>query len=234
MKKFLIASSFLVAFAGQAMAADAVVYEPSPAPEVVPAGFVWTGGYVGVQGGYAWGKGHAVFENGDYANPKPDGLLGGIYAGYNYQLPNNLVFGAEADIAYVDAEDFGRSFDAVGVPFADTNPTVQKLRWSGALRGRVGYAMDRFMPYLSGGLAFGQVETKFLDDDVVYQSGKKTYVGWTVGAGAEYAFTDNLVGRAEYRYTDFGKENFGASETAFPFEAKLKTHDVRVGISYKF
>jgi outer membrane immunogenic protein len=59
-----------------------------------------------------------------------------------------------------------------------------------------------------------------------------TYVGWTVGAGLEYAFTNNLIGRIEYRYTDYGDETHPPS-IIVPHTDDLQTSDVHLGVSYK-
>jgi len=63
----------------------------------------------------------------------------------------------------------------------------------------------------------------------------ESYVGWTVGAGIEHAFTDRWIARAEYRYSDFGSKGLSLAE-GLPTETSvdLKTHDIRVGLSYKF
>lgn len=230
MKKLLIAASLLLSTSAVALAADAVVYEPVPAAAVVPTGFVWTGGYVGLQAGYAWGKGHYASAVDDSSfDVKPDGFIGGVYAGYNYQAPNNFVFGIDGDVTYANAKDTFTLTDD-----GDTASFKQDLRWSGAVRGRVGYAADRFMPYVAGGVAFGGVRTTFSDEDGSTVIGDKTHVGWTVGAGVEYAFTDNVIGRVEYRYTDFGKKDYPEGADNDAFSAKLRTHDLRVGVGFKF
>jgi outer membrane immunogenic protein len=93
--------------------------------------------------------------------------------------------------------------------------------------------MDRYLPYIAGGVAFAQYD---VDNTVVGITSRmldKTVTGWTIGAGIDYAFTDKLIGRAEYRYTDFGKHR--ADEGLFDeFDAKLSTNEVRIGLAYKF
>lgn len=205
---------------GMAIAADLPVY--APAAEAEPVVYNWSGAYLGAQLGYSWARDAESEENlqlGD-VETNPDGFLGGVYAGYNWQLPSNLVLGAEADIAYA------------GVDGSATNPAGMTFRldwnWLGAVRGRVGYALDRFLPYVAGGFAFGQVEASAADGTAIY-SKTATTTGWTVGAGAEYAFSDDWTGRLEYRYTDFGRTDVGEIRTG-----DVSMHDIRLGISYKF
>jgi outer membrane immunogenic protein len=226
MKRLLLASTMLCAMGGVAFSADAVVEE---AVVEVPPAFSWTGGYIGGQVGYLWGEGDFISEDGTTAEVEPDGWLGGIYVGYNYQLDNNLVIGGDADFAWTGADDRATAFDDGGTPIGSVD---SELEWEGAVRLRLGYAVDRFLPYIAGGVAFAQLSAEAIDDSGSLGSDDDTGVGWTLGAGVEYAFTDNLVGRAEYRYTDFGDFDFAISN--FTATSDLTTNDVRLGIAYKF
>ncbi|TJV22451.1 MAG: porin family protein [Mesorhizobium sp.] len=223
MKRILFASTCMALMMGAAQAADALQYETPP------AGFVWTGGYVGLQAGYAWGSSHlTVNPVGNFADPDPDGFLGGVYAGYNHQFANNVVLGVEADIAYADIEGSGPGFDSSGAVFPGVEVSG-RAKWTGAVRARAGYAVDRFLPYLAGGVAFTKYKV-VIDESGNIDSDSQSLTGWTVGAGVEYAFSDQLMGRFEYRYTDFGsKDFFEGIDTV-----DLKTHDLRIGIAYKF
>src|SRR5690606_20595327 len=98
MKKLLLTSTFLCVMSGYALAADAVVYEAPPEVYVAPV-FNWTGAYIGGQVGYLWGDGD-LSDDTDSLDVDPDGWLGGIYVGYNYQLTNNVVLGVDADFAW--------------------------------------------------------------------------------------------------------------------------------------
>jgi outer membrane immunogenic protein len=106
------------------------------------------------------------------------------------------------------------------------------LEWFGSARLRAGYAFDRFLPFVTGGVAIGRysgTENGTLENS-------ENMVGWTAGAGLEYAVTDNLIARVEYRYSDYGRKSQPAP---FSFEGQqarldLTTNDVRVGLSYKF
>jgi outer membrane immunogenic protein len=224
MKKLLLASTFLCAMSGYALAADAVVEAP-PEVYVAPV-FSWTGGYIGGQIGYLWGEGDASSPILGTSEIEPDGWLGGVYVGYNYQFTNNVVLGIDADFAWTGADDSSTIFLA-GV---DNGAVETELDWEGAVRARLGYAVDRFLPYVAGGVAFGKLDGEAFDTTgASVGSDDQTNTGWTIGVGLEYAFTDNIIGRAEYRYTDFGDFDF-----ADDISSDLTTNDVRLGIAYKF
>lgn len=209
--KFLAgaASAALLTFATAAMAADLPAYEPAPAVAAPVPSFSWTGAYVGVQAGYAWG-------DTNLGGVKPKGYVVGGYAGYNFQLDNSpVVVGVETDFNYADIDD--RSGGA-----------KSSSDWTGATRGRVGYAFDHFLVYGAGGVAYADREVR------VAGVGKdsKTAIGWTAGGGLEYAATDNVLVRAEYRYTDLGSDKFkfGGATT----KSDYTEHRVLAGVAYKF
>ena len=226
MKNLLIGLSLSV-LASSAYAADAVVEEV--AVDVAPV-FVWTGGYVGLQGGYAWGNTDVVdtinatgATNWTYS-PDPDGFVGGLYGGFNYQMPNNVVLGIEGDIEYSDVS---------GTDDAPSAVVNYDLKWQGSVRARLGYAVDRWLPYLTGGVAFGDYEGDFnLGGDT--DSFSDDLVGYTIGVGTEYAFTNNLIGRVEYRFTDFGDSDVSLVNFSETIHTNLQTSAVRVGLAYKF
>ncbi|WP_273718278.1 MULTISPECIES: outer membrane protein [Bartonella] len=116
-----------------------------------------------------------------------------------------------------------------------------KEKWSGATRVRIGFAaVDRIMPYVAGGIAYTQVQmvnslkaetaggTEIASAKVFDKS--KTFVGFTIGGGVDFAMTDNVLLRAEYRYSDYGKKAFVKDGDKIAY----KTNDFRVGVAYKF
>lgn len=101
MKKFLLATTALVAFSAGAQAADLGAPRMPIAAAVVAPVFNWTGFYVGAHFGYGWGNTNWTFLAGpDTLNPppRPNGVFGGLQLGYNFQI-NNIVLGLEADAA---------------------------------------------------------------------------------------------------------------------------------------
>lgn len=246
--------------ASPAFAAD--LSYPAKAPPmmaVVPV-FSWTGFYLGANFGYGWGdaSGYAPYDNSDYAtivglvtngSGDPDGWFGGVQAGYNYQFYNNVVLGIEADAQFADMSDtyrFGYTVtDLASTPqvddpdFAVYGRYTTKVDAFGTIRARLGYAMDRFLPYVTGGLAWANVKvsgTTIVGDDteVVGWSGsyKDTYWGWALGAGAEYAVTDNWTIKAEYIYSDLGSTSFSGLFNRNDLDFSMQT--LKVGVNYKF
>lgn len=221
MKQLLLAATILGVATAPVFAADAVVVDPViPAPVVTL--YDWSGAYVGVQLGYGWADIDRI-NTGGFANSfDADGFLGGIHVGANFQS-GAWVYGLEGDIEYsgIDGDDAG-----VG----GTVDTID-INWMGSLRGRVGYAWDRLLIYGTAGLAFADVEA----DAGGLVSDSQTHIGWTVGAGAEYAFTDNWTTRLEYRYVDLGDQDYALAPPAvLDANYDIKVHTVRVGLTYKF
>ena len=229
MKAFFLATTFLFAVAGSALAADAVVHEPTP--ELAPAGFAWTGGYIGGQIGYGFGSTDYDYDyfGGafDYSHD-PDGFLGGIYAGYNHQFANRVMLGVEADIAWSGLK--GSTLAPGNSNFSATT----KIDLTGSARLRLGYAMDRLLPYVTGGVAFGKFSfDEYIQGDL-WGNADENLVGWTLGVGTEYALTDNWTLRGEYRYADHGTQEFVTQPVDEEYSADIRTHDIRLGVAYKF
>ena len=226
MKPVLFASTFLFAISGSAFAADVVVNEPVP---IVPAGFTWTGGYVGLQFGGGWSNVDQPFSffppgpaNLSQDNANGSGVIGGVFAGYNWQS-GSFVFGGEADIdaTSIDGDDGGSAGDINGF----------KAQWMASARLRAGYAVDRWLIYGTGGYAYlrGKADRR---DPGFEESQSASFNGWTIGAGAEYALTDNIIIRGEYRFADFGSKSVVISNYVEDISPQI--HAVRVGLSYKF
>lgn len=201
----IVLSTLAVAalLATSAHAADMPVKAPRIAPAVAVSVFNWTGFYLGVQAGYGWGRSkhcdHATapFECGPPGEIFPDfkirGWVAGGTIGYNHQV-GNVVLGVEADGSWANIK--GQSADTAD--FGCNDFCITKIKSFGTVRGRVGYAFDRFLPYVTGGVAFtrlnsGSGSTPFIENTTT----KTTAV---VGGGAEYAITNNWSAKAEYIY----------------------------------
>ena len=232
MKSILLATA-LVLTTGTAFAADAVVYN-EPAPAVVDT-FSWTGGYIGLNAGYAGGKFKTDFYEDVFTDlslrGNASGFVGGVQAGYNWQFDQAIV-GIETDFQGSSLKsDFSVSDSTNGISLGT------KVSWFGTTRLRLGYTpVDRFMVYATGGVAYGKVKT-YADFGGNYSSQSDTKVGYTVGAGAEYAITNNVTLKTEYLYTDLGKLKLDAYDGVRDVrigEAKSQFHTVRVGVNYKF
>lgn len=224
MHRLLLATGSIVALMTiHAQAADAVAPIAPLEPVVDESLYNWTGGYVGVQIGYGWGNIDRQVVPAGFANSySADGFIGGVHAGYNHMI-DRFVLGIEGDfdLTAMHGNDGG----------AGGTVDAAYFNWMASVRGRVGYAIDRVMIYGTGGVAFASVQN--FNVAGVPAKIDETYTGWTVGAGVEYAFTDNLTTRFEYRYTDFGSQGFAPAGLA-PFRNDIDVHAVRVGLSYKF
>jgi outer membrane immunogenic protein len=207
MKKLLLAACVAVAAAPHAFAGDLPLQRQSnyAPPQSYNSLFNWTGFYAGVHGGYAWGSG---------AGGNPDGFVGGLQAGYNYQFSPNGVLGLETDISATSIED-----KAGGVKFG--------MDYLGTIRGRAGYTMDRVMFYVAGGGAYGRgaLEIAGLSND-------QFHWGWTLGGGVEAMVTPNVSARLEYLYVDLAKENY--QSVLGPVGIGYTTNIVRGGLNYRF
>ncbi|WP_370677733.1 outer membrane protein [Pleomorphomonas sp. PLEO] len=183
-------------------AADLPTPDAPEYPASLPStAFDWSGLYVGAQAGYVINQ-IGLTDSEDLKS----GSFG-MFGGYNF-VYSGVVVGVENDVNYnwSDGETVG-------------------LDWDGSVRGRVGYAWDRVLFYGTAGLAAASGSV-----DLGRTKKEDILVGWTAGVGAEYAITDNILARAEYRYSDFGSVDFGGSIGEF----KADQNKVSLGVAYKF
>lgn len=224
MKSLLLAATLLALSAGTAVAQDRT--------------YDWSGAYIGAQAGYAWGDAEARLPrlpSWPTTDVSPNGIFGGVFAGYNYQFDGGLVLGVDADFSLASIRSESEWIGPGGLPVKPTQLNFTHLNWTADLRGRVGYAFDRILLFAAGGLAVAGVRIDDLTKGSRRPSLDKTMTGWTIGGGVDYAFSNSLFGRIEYRYSDFGTEpnNYSYSDWE-PYEVHIKTHDLRVGVAYKF
>jgi outer membrane immunogenic protein len=197
-----------------AFAADMIEQAPEPAPvEVMPSESTgWAGPYVGAYG--HWNKGETRAP-GMTSRTKPEGYGGGVFGGYQLQ-DGSIVYGAEADVGYGNAE--GRNA-VIGA----------KTGVEGSLRARLGFApSDRVLVYGTAGGAAGNVKVR---DVAAGTADTNTMLGYTVGAGVDAKITDKVFGRVEYRYTDLGKDKFNIGGGQ---RVGQETSAVRLGLGLKF
>lgn len=199
-------------------------------------GIVWTGFYAGLQAGY--GSSDSRYSDDNYLSENnPNGFIGGVYAGYNYQRSDRVVLGIDADIVYsgMKGSDGQRFLSDPSVSIAGVESDLE-IRWSGAVRARLGYAAGRFLPYIAGGISFARYDFRWEDhvNGTVPFKHSDTRIGWNIGAGFDYAASDRVTIRAEYRYADFGTDNFPNAFSGPLTAIELQTHDVRLGIAVKF
>ncbi len=219
MKRLFLAGVGLMALTGAAAAADLPPRAPTPyykAPVYAPA-YTWTGFYIGVNGGGGLGR-SAWDTTGGF--DLTGGLVGGT-VGYNYQI-GQAVIGAEGDIDWSAIRGTTTNGCAAGCTTSDS--------WLSTVRARLGYAADRFMPYVTGGAAFGNISASTPG----LPGNSTTTAGWTVGAGLEMAIAGNWTAKAEYLYVDLGRFNCGAGCGAAIDNVSFTTNLIRGGINYRF
>ena len=247
----------LVLGAGPARAADlpakmeAPVFQPPPPPE-----FSWTGFYVGINVGggidhFAFpyyiavagpGGGHVQGRDGITAS----GPVGGIAAGYNYELPFfHIVAGFEID---TDASGIRGQTTANGI-LTSGSPVIatfgSKFQDFGTARVRLGYAWGRFLPYLTAGFSYATVDTYYsVATPALFAAGSITetrtgvfpHVG-SFGIGLEYAVAPNVTVKAEYFYEFINSRAVlfnPAPASTINFNTRTMYHVGRVGLNYKF
>jgi outer membrane immunogenic protein len=270
MHRTLLAAAVLALSSSFALAADipVPVYR---APVMAPVA-TWTGFYAGLNGGYTWGRQSvdptvlseacdnplgcpqilALLSTGRKISP--NSFTGGLQFGYNQQY-GNVLFGLESDIDYLRLNG---SF-----AYGPTRPSPQPITgagtgsvttsWVATFRPRLGWVADRLLVYVTGGLAFTDQHNRETAIVVVngqisgpigsFDLSSSSNIGAVVGAGVEYAFTNQWSVKAEYLHFDFATVRAtagviggtGGFDGAFMNSSWHLTADtVRVGINYHF
>jgi outer membrane immunogenic protein len=234
MRSLLLAATALTAFSAVASAADLPARSAAPAPVIYAPIFTWTGFYVGLNAGYGWQNSSDVtfyntvtntFVTVSNTSNSDGGFVGGGQLGYNWQM-GQIVFGAEADIQYADLGHNNNYYPYWYGSGSSNN-------YFGTVRARLGFAVDRALLYVTGGLAYGDVGGNFFGSS-------NTKAGWTVGAGVEYAFTNNWTARVEGLWVNIDSGNKVGYFTYLgnPWTATSNKNDgfgvVRAAINYKF
>ena len=210
--------------------------EPVAPVAYVPA-FSWTGFYLG--GELGWIQTNPNYATGALLLGAPflvtsgsdkNGLTYGVLAGYNYQV-GQLVLGVEGDFQ-------GWTVGQIRYTAITGDFLTAHSKWGGSIRGRLGYAADHALLYVTGGAAFVSNETSIPSTGITI-GGDGTRVGWTVGAGLDYAFTNNWFTGLEYRYSQYEAKTF-----TYPipilnlgivgFKQELNSNQVTARIGYKF
>jgi outer membrane immunogenic protein len=269
MKKLFVACIVVAAFCGApALAADMPVKAPPPAP---PPAYSWTGFYVG-------GNAGAVIENasgtsnfldlstpgqtGSLTNPQGNSFsdtsfVGGVQAGYNWQLNPLWMVGLEADWDWTHAShSFCRQTDQLALACSDNFEGFESIGsttdWIATARGRAGVIVGNFLLYGTGGVAWGRVDTTLSLSCLVdgcgnsttklftSQTSDTTKVGWVAGLGAEYAIGANWSAKAEWLYIDLGTISNSLTvigsegPQAMTWSRSEIYNEFRLGVNYRF
>jgi outer membrane immunogenic protein len=237
MRSYLVPLAVLLVSAAAPVAA-ADLPTAKPAPMYVPPPFTWTGFYIGLNAGGAWsgGGGHIDFDPtiggvSSISSGGQGGFAGGAQAGYNIQA-GAFVYGIETDIDGVAISEHVH-YGPYGV--LHLNTSNGDGGWFGTTRARLGYAMDRTLIYVTGGVAYGGLNEQPLNGNAT------SNVGWTVGGGVEYAFDPHWSVKLEGLYVDLEVPSRHASVTYMGtlYTATSSSSGggggvVRAGINYKF
>jgi outer membrane immunogenic protein len=214
---------------------------PTKAAPVVTPLYDWSGFYVGVFGGGGMG-------NHNYGNGTPNGYanylinydstggIGGGEVGYNVQS-GSIVVGVEADgfwsgIKGSDLSQFNNGTLPVGAVDASN------LRWGGTFRARGGIAVDRLLLFFTGGWAYGDILHTSTTPGFLVDQYSNHQSGLAAGGGIAYAITNNIIGKLEYRYYDYGRYNRVGSPLTpngqLPYTVDNTYSVVTIGFDYKF
>lgn len=201
--KLLLAGMTVLALSGTGLAADLYAPAANPPMAVAPAATDWSGPYIGANLGYGWGT---LTSGATGASAGTGGWSLGVQGGYNFNLSDVLVLGAEGDINWSD-----ETGTPGGVGF--------RKNWDGSLRGRLGVDIDGIMPYAEAGIAFA---SGTIGPD------SATHTGWTAGGGVEVKVADPVSLNIEYRYADYGSTTYGGTGYS------LTDNSARLGLNYHF
>ena len=278
MKKLLLSATMLSTLSLSAFAADLPSRKQEPiAPMAAAPIFTWTGFYAGANVGYGHlqtSTNHNAAGSGSGSSGSPpasgsgsgtslgktqhsaNGVLGGLQFGYNYQF-GSFVAGLEADIALASIRSSSSVQGAAQSSSSGAGPATTNLTSSdtmsslGTVRGRLGFAVDKSLFYVTGGFAYARVHNSLsfnLTQSPIYDVGvtanSDTWkTGWTLGAGMEYALSAKWSVKAEALYFDLGKQKFDVSTTkaisgigTAGLAGNWQNSGViaRVGINYRF
>ena len=229
MKRILLAGAALLALtaAQPTLAADAPVYK-GPAP-VAFAPFSWNGCYIGVNIGAGWGTsdhGPTTPPASTGATASTSGWLAGGQIGCNWHVSPGFVLGIEGDYDWANIRGSGPHGGLGGINFES------RLHHLGTVRGRIGYAMDRSLLYVTGGWAWGRHTSDAVGGGVVLATDTQTHSGWALGAGWEWAFAPNWSAKLEYLYIDLGSKTYTVPGFSAPIDVQLST--LKLGVNYRF
>jgi outer membrane immunogenic protein len=247
MIKLLSAAAAVAMFAGSAQAADVEVAPESPS---------WTGGYIGVVGGYGWGDSDSSADVVDSADNTTvlatdvdgsidvEGFLIGAQLGYDFDMGNGLVLGVAGDWSWTGMDGKSCIDNDTCVPAeADDSYASADVNWLATVRARAGFTTGSMLIYGTGGLAIADADSSvtFIDGAADPARGdSNTHFGWVIGAGAEFKVTENMSLGAEYLHVDLGSEDYTfrgsglAGDTDILSNADLQIDIVRASLNLRF
>ncbi len=259
MRRLLIGALSAVGLsAGLAVSATPAVAADPGMPGLRAPVYTWTGFYAGPSFGIVAARSRQTYGGDRAGVPDPflplgqdvtgnyavTGPIFGAQIGYNYQM-NQIVFGVELDASAVFAKGMAGPNDVAVA--AGANPLRRfhtDQRWLATARARLGFAADKWLLYVTGGLAVaglsGNNEAVLVAANADRRPAHVTRIGWTVGAGAEYALSGNWSVKGEVLYADFGTFFYSDSPAAngciqcYSMNVRTSEWIGRVGFNYRF
>jgi outer membrane immunogenic protein len=233
MRRMFLAVAGLVATTVLAQAADLPF--KAPVAPVVPSN--WTGFYIGGYAGGSWADGNfcpGVGQiNGAGCNDfKISGFVGGVYVGYDYELPSRIVLGARVTAPVGSVSDTQASPLGFGAPGTTISA---KFNWVFLATGTVGYDMGPWMPYIGGGLAVASVDATVTTPFASSTDSGQTQTGFNLLTGVKFAYTRNWAFGVQYNHMEFERVNY-SFPAFFISQFPVKIHqDSLVGtVDYRF
>ena len=200
-------------------------------PPVTPTAVSnWTGTYVGGFVGGDWANLGYVSDPtaGASGSAKASGVVGGAYAGYDYELSNKFVLGAKVSVPFGSVSGSTTVF-SLGPP----GPTSGRMQWATNINGTIGYDMARWMPYVGVGVAF--LSNKItLDGTQGPESDTKTHTGLNLLVGAKFMVATNWAVGLQYNHTQYGNETYNFPANFDTGTVKLSSNAVVGTFEYRF
>jgi outer membrane immunogenic protein len=241
MQKLWVAT--MAAVAAVSLSAARAADLPKKAPGEAPAASLWSGCYVGIEGGGVWGSSQhvsaAAATNGLPITPKfnESGASAGGTVGCNYEI-HSWILGVENDLSWTNSHGSSSNqlpFNLAGVSHTDQN-------WLDSVRGRIGLAWKpALMSYVTAGAAFAGTQVNICNTALGQcASESKTRTGWIGGLGIEYAIWSNISVKLEYLHADFGGGRYFSTPTTLgglavaTRDVALKDDIVRAGLNWRF
>lgn len=215
----------------------------------------WAGLYLGGNFGGATAMNHGSVTNNlttpatldEVFNIGPSGYVGGGQIGYNWQSAA-WVFGVEADFQGSTQRDDKVCMLLCG-NFIGIGAFDQKMQWFGTARARAGYSVGSTLFYVTGGLAYGEISTRFSGQfygGAFDQTVNDIRTGYAVGGGIEAPFTlfgvfgPHWTAKTEYLFVDLGRISNAVTLTTLSpsptltYAARVQEQMLRAGLNYHF
>jgi len=224
MRKGLLSGVALILAGASAQAADLPSTAPAAPPPVAPLDVNWTAYYVGGQLGYQFGHDN-IHARGLFPvfAQEPRGVSGGAHIGYRYEY-KKYVIGLEGDVN-------GSSYSTSNLNLYTARLIGSRIPVEGSVRGQIGWAIDKILPYAFGGAAFGSITNTY--PGLLSPSLNHSAFGWTVGGGVDYAINEHWSARAEYSYTSYGNIH-DVPDGVTRYTHFVNVNRVQVGFNYRF